>query len=74
MIRKLTFSGVGVSYQPNIIAKPYVESGRLEKLDIGFDPLVFPLNALYRGGGYQPERLKVFLDFVIETVSRMDME
>lgn len=66
MIRQLTLSAVGASYQPDIIAAPYVEKGLLQNLDVGFKPLEYPLNALYRGGDYQPERVKVFLDFVIE--------
>lgn len=66
MIRQLTLSAVGASYQPDVIAAPYVEKGLLQKLDVGFKPLEYPLNALYRGGDYQPERVKVFLDFVIE--------
>ncbi|NIY93781.1 LysR family transcriptional regulator [Vibrio diazotrophicus] len=66
MIRQLTLSAVGASYQPDIIAAPYVKKGLLKKLDVGFKPLEYPLNALYRGGDYQPERVKVFLDFVTE--------
>lgn len=66
LIRQLTLSGVGASYQPDIIAKPYVLQGRLQKMDIGYQALQFPLNALYRGGEYQPERVKVFLDFVTD--------
>lgn len=66
LIRQLTLSAVGASYQPDIIAEPYVKSGKLIKLDIGFKPLRFPLSALYRGGNYQPERAKAFLDFVID--------
>jgi len=68
----LTLSAVGASYQPDIIAAPYVEKGLLQKLDIGFKPLKYPLNALYRGGVYQPERVKVFLDFVIEKLGVID--
>ncbi|MEZ8824545.1 LysR family transcriptional regulator [Vibrio amylolyticus] len=66
LVRQLTLSGVGVSYQPDIIAAPYVEQGRLKRVDIGFEPLKFPLSALFRGGDYQPKRVRVFLDFVIE--------
>ncbi|MGY2576010.1 LysR family transcriptional regulator [Vibrio sp. C8] len=66
MIRQLTLSSVGASYQPDIIAEPYVKKGLLKKLEVGFKPLEYPLNALYRGGDYQPERVKVFLDFVTE--------
>lgn len=66
LIRQLTLAGIGVSYQPDVIAKTYVNRGQLHKLDIGFKPLRYPLNALYRGGDYQPERIKVFLDFVTE--------
>ncbi|KJY81993.1 LysR family transcriptional regulator [Vibrio galatheae] len=66
MIRQLTLSAVGASYQPDIIAAPYVEKGLLKKLDVGFEPLKYPLNALYRGGDYQPERVKAFLNFVID--------
>lgn len=71
-IRQLTLSGVGVSYQPDIIAAPYVAKGLLHKLNIGFKPLKYPLNALYRGGTYQPERVKVFLDFVIDKFEVMN--
>lgn len=72
LIRQLTLSAVGASYQPDIIAAPYVEKGLLQKLDIGFKPLKYPLNALYRGGVYQPERVKVFLDFVIDKLGAID--
>ncbi|MGF1720467.1 LysR substrate-binding domain-containing protein [Vibrio kyushuensis] len=66
LLRQLTLSGVGVSYQPDIIAAQYVKNGLLKKLDVGFEPLRFPLSALFRGGDYQPERVRVFLDFVID--------
>lgn len=66
LIRQLTLSAVGASYQPDIIAAPYVEKGLLQKLDIGFKTLKYPLYALYRGGEYHPERVKVFLDFVVD--------
>lgn len=72
LIRKLTLSAVGASYQPDIIAAPYVEKGLLQKLDIGFKPLKYPLNALYRGGDYQPERVKIFLDFVTDKLSTIN--
>lgn len=72
LIRQLTLSAVGASYQPDIIVAPYVEKGLLQKLDIGFKPLKYPLNALYRGGAYQPERVKVFLDFVIGKLGTID--
>lgn len=72
LIRQLTLSGVGASYQPDILAAPYVTKGLLQKLDIGFMPLKYPLNALYRGGSYQPERVKVFLDFVIDKLGAQD--
>ncbi|WP_245688473.1 LysR family transcriptional regulator [Vibrio sonorensis] len=65
LIRKLTLSAMGASYQPDILVKPYVEKGLLQKLDIGFKPLNYPLNALYRGGDFQPQRVRVLLDFVI---------
>lgn len=66
LIRQLTLSAVGASYQPDIIAAPYVEKGLLQKLDTQFKPLKYPLNALYRGGAYQPEQVNVFLEFVID--------
>lgn len=66
LIRQLTLSGVGASYQPDIVVAPYVKQGALQKLDIGFKTLEYPLNALYRGGSYQPKRVKVFLDFVTQ--------
>lgn len=69
MIRQLTLSAVGASYQPDIIVAPYVKKGLLQKLDVGFKPLEYPLNALYGGGNYQPERVKVFLDFVIDKLT-----
>ncbi len=72
LIRQLTLSAVGASYQPDIIAAPYVKKGLLQKLDIGFKPLKFPLNALYRGGAYQPERVKVFLDFVMDKLGSIN--
>ena len=72
LIRQLTLSAVGASYQPDIIAATYVEKGLLQKLDIGFKPLKYPLNALYRGGAYQPERVKVFLDFVIDKLGAIE--
>ncbi|WP_282477903.1 LysR family transcriptional regulator [Vibrio sp. ABG19] len=72
LIRQLTLSAVGASYQPDIIAAPYVKKGLLQKLDIGFKPLKYPLNALYRGGVYQPERVKAFLDFVIDKLGAID--
>nr|WP_321460603.1 LysR family transcriptional regulator [uncultured Vibrio sp.] len=72
LIRQLTLSAVGASYQPDIIAAPYVEKGLLQKLDIGFKPLKYPLNALYCGGAYQSERVKVFLDFVINKLGTID--
>ena len=72
LIRQLTLSSVGASYQPDIIAEPYVEKGLLKKLDIGFKPLKYPLNALYRGGAYQPERVRVFLDFVMDKLGAID--
>ncbi|MHA2937258.1 LysR family transcriptional regulator [Vibrio sp. RC27] len=70
LIRQLTLSEMGVSYQSDIIAARYVKSGRLQKLDIGFEPLHFPINALFRGGDYQPKRVRVFLDFVVEKLSK----
>ncbi|UTT87246.1 LysR family transcriptional regulator (plasmid) [Vibrio pelagius] len=72
LIRQLTLSSVGASYQPDIIAAPYVEKGLLKKLDVGFKPLSYPLNALYRGGAYQPERVRVFLDFVMDKLGAID--
>lgn len=72
LIRQLTLSAIGASYQPDIIAAPYVKKGLLQKLDIGFKPLKYPLNALYRGGAYQPERVKVFLDFVIDKLGMLN--
>ncbi|BCL73958.1 LysR family transcriptional regulator (plasmid) [Vibrio nigripulchritudo] len=64
LLRQLTLSAVGASYIPDIIAARYVKKGLLQKLDVGFTPLKYPLHALYRGGDWQPERVKVFLDFV----------
>lgn len=72
VIRQLTLSAVGASYQPDIIAAPYMEKGQLQKLDVGFKPLEYPLNALYRGGDYQPERVNVFLDFVMDKLSTLN--
>lgn len=64
LLRQLTLSAVGASYIPDIIAEQYVKKGLLQKLDVGFTPLKYPLHAFYRGGDWQPERVKVFLDFV----------
>ncbi|MER2498192.1 LysR family transcriptional regulator [Vibrio neptunius] len=64
LIRQLTLSAMGASYLPDILAEPYVQRGELQKLEGDFAAMTFPLTALYRGGQYQPERVKVFLDFV----------
>ncbi len=66
LIRQLTLSAIGVSYQSDIIAAPYVKNGQLVKLDMGFEPMRFPVSALFRGGDYMPERVRVFLDFVVD--------
>ncbi|MCM5511096.1 LysR family transcriptional regulator [Vibrio sp. SCSIO 43169] len=66
LIRQLTLSGMGASYQPDILAEPYVQRGELQKLDGDFSDMTFPLAALYRGGEYQPARVRVFVDFVAQ--------
>ncbi|BDU41137.1 Transcriptional regulator LysR family [Vibrio nigripulchritudo MADA3029] len=68
LLRQLTLSAIGASYIPDIIAARYVKKGLLQKLDVGFTALKYPLHALYRGGDWQPERVKVFLDFVTTTL------
>lgn len=70
LIRQLTLAGLGVSYQPDMIVANYLASGRLVKIDMGVAPLRVPLHALFRGGSYQPERVRVFLDFVVERLGR----
>ncbi|WP_281630366.1 hypothetical protein [Vibrio sp. St2] len=50
----------------HIMAAPYVQRGELQKLDEDFSAMTFPLAALYRGGEYQPERVRVFIDFVAQ--------
>lgn len=57
---------MGASYQPDILAEPYVQRGELQKLDGDFSDMTFPLAALYRGGEYQPARVRVFVDFVAQ--------
>ncbi|WFB51055.1 LysR family transcriptional regulator [Vibrio coralliilyticus] len=66
LIRQLTLAGMGASYQPDILAAPYVQRGELQKLDEDFSAMTFPLAALYRGGEYQPERVRVFIGFVAQ--------
>lgn len=63
-------AGAGIAVIPSFIAAPSVAAGRLVRVLADWAPSPIPVNLLYRTDASPPVRVRVFVDYMFETIGR----
>ena len=66
MLADAAARGLGITLQPDFIAGPYLEDGRLEQVLEAFAPAELGVYALLPGTRHMPYRVRVLIDFLSE--------
>lgn len=59
-------AGDGLMLNTNVMAKPYVEAGLLQRVLAGWSGPQYDFNAVFAGGRLVSPKVRVFIDFLVE--------
>ena len=67
-VGRAAVSGAGISQMPNFMAKRFLKSGKLIEILEEYRPPNVPFTAIYLDRRFLSPRIRVFLDFIFETI------
>ncbi|NVN80696.1 MULTISPECIES: LysR family transcriptional regulator [unclassified Vibrio] len=72
MLLTMARQGLGVVALPDWMSNKFVEKGELTPLLEGWNNDYLPMYAVYHASDYLPQRIRVFIDFLAESLSSTD--